>query len=223
MESQNTQLVGYARVSTTDQDLALQIDALKAYGVEDSWIYRETASGARMDRPVLKRVMKLMREGDTLVVWKFDRLGRSVKGVLEALEQMNARGIRLISITEGLDTGTAMGRMVMTLLVTVAEMERNLIAERTKAGIAAAKAAGKEFGSAHSIRDNPKRLAAVAALLEEGRDLKEMFARDIMKMMNEADPKAKRIKNPETVRRWIRAGCPGLGLDDEPLNGKETG
>ena len=127
-------LVGYARVSTQDQKPALQRDALTAAGCEK--LFEETASGAQRDRPQLQAAIDYMRAGDTLVVWKLDRLARSVKQLIETVEGLDARGIGFRSLTETIDTTTPGGKLVFHIFGALAEFERSIIRERTKAGLA---------------------------------------------------------------------------------------
>lgn len=215
-------LIGYARVSTDDQDLTLQRRALIAYGVKPEHIVEEKASGGSMKRKQLARVLEAMRERDTIVVWKLDRLGRSLTGVLEVLERIAAQGVSFVSITEKFDTSAPMGRAFLQMALVMAELERSLISERTKAGMAARKAAGARFGRAHLIRDNPKRLRAARRLDVKG-ELRDddgellMSAQALTDVFNRADTDPKhRIANAETVRRWKREGFPGLS--DAPLD-----
>lgn len=136
--------IGYARVSTRDQDLAYQVDALKAAGCDK--IFREKASGANKDRPQLAAALDYLRPGDTLVVWKLDRLGRTTRGLLDLAELLRSKGAEFASLTDSIDTGTSAGRVVFTLLAAFAEMERDLIRERTRAGLAVARARGRTGG-----------------------------------------------------------------------------
>lgn len=218
-------VIGYVRVSTEDQTLALQKQALVRWGVDPNKIIEETASGKTMNRKGLARVLKALRKGDTLVVWKLDRLGRTLKGVLEVLEHIEKEGVHFVSVTESFDTSKPMGKAFLQFALVMAELERNLISERTKAGIAAAKAAGQRFGRAHSIKDSPKRLARLRALDRAGKLRDEngellMSAAALAEVLNRADPNAAPITSPETVRRWKREGFEGLAdLDgDEPLD-----
>src|SRR6476659_475969 len=137
-------LVGYARVSTQEQDLALQLDALKSDGCEK--VYEEKASGAQRERPELKAALGYMRQGDTLVVWKLDRLARSLKQLIETVEAMSEQGFGLRSLTEAIDTTTAGGKLVFHLFAALAEFERGVICERTMAGLQAARARGRTGG-----------------------------------------------------------------------------
>ena len=137
-------LIGYARVSTVDQNLALQRDALTEAGCEK--IFTEQMSGAVADRPVLHDVLEFARSGDTLIVWKLDRLARSMKQLIETIENLPVRGIGFRGLTEALDTTTAQGRLVFHMFGTLAEFERSLIRERTQAGLAAARRAGRTGG-----------------------------------------------------------------------------
>ena len=137
-------LVGYARVSTQDQDTELQRVALEAAGC--GRIFRETASGAQRDRPELKAAIDFMREGDTLVVWKLDRLARSLKQLIETVEGLEARGIGFKILTENIDTTTPGGKLTFHIFASLAEFERALIRERTIAGLAVARAKGRVGG-----------------------------------------------------------------------------
>lgn len=201
-------LYGYARVSTDDQDLTFQREALIKAGVDPEWIYEEHGSGGRMDRKVLQRCLRSMRDGDTLMVWKLDRLGRTLTGVLEVLKQIEDDGIAFISLTEKFDTTTPMGKAMLHFAMVMAQLERDLISERTKAGIEIAKARGAKFGQPSMIKDNPKRLAAAREIVEAG--VENITASEAIAKLNAADPKAKPIKSLETWRRWVRTGCPGV-------------
>lgn len=136
--------VGYARVSTQDQNTALQLDALKAAGCEKLFV--EKASGASRDRPELKAAVDYVRSGDTLVVWKLDRLARSLRQLIDTVAMLEERGIGLRSLTEAIDTTTAGGRLVFHIFGSLAEFERGVIRERTKAGLSAARARGRVGG-----------------------------------------------------------------------------
>lgn len=147
MASTRTLLIGYARVSTTDQDPQLQIDALKAAGVQAARIYQETASGARgTHRPALAAAMRALRAGDTLVIWKLDRLGRSLEELIETVRKLEAKGANLRIITMQIDTATPGGRFIFHIFGALAEFERELIVERTNAGLASARAQGRIGG-----------------------------------------------------------------------------
>lgn len=137
--------IGYVRVSDADQSEALQVDALTREGCAK--LYTDHGiSGAKKHRPALKAMLADLTEGDTLTVWKLDRLGRSTIHLLSILEDLQSRGIHFHAITQGIDTSTAVGRMIFGQLAVFAEYERSLISERTKAGMAAAKARGVHVG-----------------------------------------------------------------------------
>lgn len=136
--------IGYARVSTLDQNLALQQDALKEAGCEK--IFIEQMSGAVADRPALRDALEYARSGDTIIVWKLDRLARSMKQLIETIEGLRVRGIGFRSLTEALDTTTPQGVLVFHLFSALAEFERALIRERTRAGLRAAKRMGRTGG-----------------------------------------------------------------------------
>lgn len=139
-----TVLVGYMRVSTAEQNLALQRDALDAAGCER--LYDDTCSGAVTDRPGLAKALDHLRPGDALVVWKLDRIGRSLKHVVELVDGLQKRGIGLKVLTGGIDTTSSTGRLVFGIFATLAEFERDLIKERTMAGLVAARARGRAGG-----------------------------------------------------------------------------
>ena len=137
-------LIGYARVSTEDQNLDLQRKALTKAGCKK--LFDDKASGTRASRPGLDSAMATLREGDTLVVWKLDRLGRNLRDLIYMLDNLSARGIKFQSLTESIDTATPTGRAMWQMIGVLAELERSLIAERTRAGVKAAQKRGVRFG-----------------------------------------------------------------------------
>lgn len=139
-----TRRIGYARVSTADQDLAPQLDVLRAKGCHP--IYSEHASGKHADRPELAQAMKALRAGDTLVVWRLDRLGRSLPDLIATVNELAGRGVAFESVTEAIDTTTASGKLVFNIFASLADFERHLIGERTRAGLAAGRARGRMGG-----------------------------------------------------------------------------
>ena len=156
--------VGYARVSTQDQKPELQLDALKAAGCEK--VFEEKASGAQRERPELAAALDYMRNGDTLVVWKLDRLARSLKQLIETVEKLEEKGVGFRSLTESIDTTTSGGRLIFHIFGALAEFERSIIRERTKAGLDAARARGRVGGRPPSLSDDD--IAAARALLADG-------------------------------------------------------
>lgn len=143
---------GYARVSKDDQNLNLQIDALQKYGVDE--LYEEKISGAKQSRPQLDELLSKLRVNDTLVVWRLDRLGRTVKQLLALAERFQAKKINLVSLTENFDTTTAMGKACFNIWCVLAQMERDVISERTKSGLESARKRGVKGGrKAHSKKD----------------------------------------------------------------------
>lgn len=165
---------GYARVSTDDQDPAAQVGALEAAGCDP--VYIERASGSTMERPQWAECNRGLGRGDTLVVVRIDRLGRSLADLVAVLDDLGRRGVAFRSLTEGLDTTTPMGRMVYQLAAAFAEYERSLISERTRAGLAAARARGARIGRppaltdeqraiAHQLHDHGCNKAAIARIL----------------------------------------------------------
>lgn len=156
-------LVGYARVSTQDQKPELQLDALQAAGCEK--VFVEKASGAQRERPELKAALDYMRDGDTLVVWKLDRLARSMKQLIETVEGLEEVGVGFRSLTEAIDTTTAGGKLVFHVFGALAEFERSIIRERTRAGLDAARARGRKGGRPPKLKDAD--LKAARAMLAD--------------------------------------------------------
>jgi DNA invertase Pin-like site-specific DNA recombinase len=157
-------LIGYARVSKDDQNLDLQLDALKQAGCER--LFSDRVSGAAAVKTDLEDALAYLREGDTLVVWKLDRLGRTVKGLVELVDLLKDRGIQFRSLTDGIDTSTPAGRFFFHMMAALAEMERDLIRERTTAGLAAARARGRKGGRKSKLDD--AKLDAARKLLTAG-------------------------------------------------------
>lgn len=136
--------IGYARVSTQDQNLNLQLDALSAYGCE--LIFKEKASGKNTERQELQKLLSRLRKGDTLIVWKLDRLGRSLKDLISLISDLSKMEVSFVSLKDGIDTATATGRFTFNIFGALAEFERDIISERTKAGLNAARARGRKGG-----------------------------------------------------------------------------
>jgi DNA invertase Pin-like site-specific DNA recombinase len=156
-------LIGYARVSTQDQKPELQLDALNGAGCKK--IFTEKASGAQRNWPQLKAALDYMREGDTLAVWKLDRLARSLKQLIETVEDLEQRKIGLRSLTEAIDTTTAGGKLVFHIFAALAEFERSIILERTSAGLEAARSRGRTGGRPPALTE--KDLTEAKALLRD--------------------------------------------------------
>jgi len=173
-------LVGYARVSTDDQNLDLQRDALKKAGCEQ--IYEDQLSGARAERPGLQQALAYARSGDTLVVWRLDRLSRSLKDLIDMVATLEAKSIGLKSLQESIDTTVSSGKLVFHIFGALAEFERNLIRERTQAGLAAARARGRKGGRPKSLNQDKQALAV--KLYDE----KKHSIEQICKMMSISKP-----------------------------------
>ncbi|MEI7682043.1 MAG: recombinase family protein [Betaproteobacteria bacterium] len=180
-------LIGYARVSTTDQNLDLQIDALTKVGCEK--IFDDKISGTRADRPGLARAMELLRKDDTLVVWKLDRLGRSVKNLVDLVADLQKHGIHFKSLTDSIDTGTPSGRFFFHVMASLAEMERELTAERTRAGLEVARQLGRKGGRKRQMTDS--KIESAKKLLANG-----IPPRDVAANLGVSVP---------TLYRWIPA------------------
>jgi DNA invertase Pin-like site-specific DNA recombinase len=157
-------LVGYARVSTQEQNADLQEDALKKAGCEQ--VFTDKASGARADRPQLDAALGYLREGDVFVVWRLDRLGRSLKHLVSAVADLQDRGVGFRSLTESIDTTTPAGKLTFHLFAALAEFERDLNRERTKSGLEAARARGRKGGRKPSL--SPKKIQVARRMYAEG-------------------------------------------------------
>lgn len=157
-------LIGYARVSTTEQDTAVQTAALKAAGCER--IFREKASGGRWDRPELQKLLDQLRDGDVLVVWKLDRLSRSLRDVLTITERLGEAKAGFRSLTEAIDTTSAAGRMMMQMVGAFAEFERAMLRERTRAGLVAAREEGRIGGRRPKLSD--KQQVEIVRMVQKG-------------------------------------------------------
>ncbi len=163
-------LVGYIRVSTNEQNTALQRDALERSGCE--LIFEDKMSGKTSDRPGLKKLLKTLSPGDTLVVWKLDRLGRSMRHLVILVEELRQRAVNFRSLTDSIDTSTPMGRFFFHVMGALAEMERELIVERTLAGLAAARAQGRIGGRRPKL--TKEQHEQIARLIKNGHDRKQL-------------------------------------------------
>ena len=150
-------LIGYARVSTGDQSLTLQIDALEEAGCER--VFQDQVSGIANTRPNLNQAINFARPGDTLVVWRLDRLSRSLRDLIETVTLLESRGVQLKSLHESIDTASSSGKLIFHLFGALAEFERNLIKERTLAGLQAARARGRKGGRPPSLDVKKRKLA----------------------------------------------------------------
>lgn len=205
-------LYGYARVSTEDQNLDLQLDALAKAGIPPNRIFTEKVSGTSKKRPALARVRNVMREGDALAVWRLDRIGRSVIAVVEFVEGLSADGILFRCLTEPIDTTTPTGKLMLHMMAALAEFERNMIAQRTRAGMDAARARGVKMGPKHRILDCPKRLSRFIELWVSGQipDGK-MSANDVWAEMNAVvGSKLPQMKAQTSYSNWKAKGFPGF-------------
>ena len=180
-------IIGYARVSTQEQNLDRQLDNLKERGCER--IYQEKMAGTKANRPELEKMLEALRPGDTLVIDSFSRLSRSTKDLLEMVERLNQMGVNLVSLKEQLDTTTATGKMMLTMLSALSQFERDIIAERTLDGLKAARARGRQGGRPKAGSDKAK--AQALAMY----DANAMSNREI----------AEAVKvSTATLSRWIK-------------------
>lgn len=157
-------LIGYARVSTQDQNLSLQLEALNKAGCD--LVLDDKISGSRLERPGLVKALDKLRKGDTLVVWKLDRLGRSVKGLVDLVSTLQAQGVHLKSLTDAIDTSTSSGRFFFHVMASLAQMERELTAERTRAGLEVAKQLGRRGGRKRKMTES--KIESARKLLANG-------------------------------------------------------
>lgn len=167
-----TRLIGYARVSTDDQNLDLQLDALRRAGVLEDNLHWEVISGVKNVRPKLELALKDARDGDTFLVWRLDRLGRSMLDLIHKVEDMTKRGVGFKSLTEGFDTTTSGGRILFHMLGALAQFERDLIVERTKAGMEAARKRGKQIGAV--LKMTPPKVKEARKMLKDGKSIAEI-------------------------------------------------
>ncbi|KFB98807.1 phage DNA invertase [Trabulsiella guamensis ATCC 49490] len=156
--------IGYVRVSTSEQNTDLQREALQRSGCEQ--IFEEKMSGTIANRPALKKLLRTLKEGDTLVVWKLDRLGRSMRNLVLLVDELRQRGVHFRSLTDSIDTSSPMGRFIFHIMSALAEMERELIVERTLAGLAAARAKGRIGGRRPKL--TPEQWAQAGRLIAAG-------------------------------------------------------
>jgi len=186
-------LIGYARVSTDEQNHALQLDALRQAGCERVFI--EIASGSRADRAELANALNMARKGDVLVVWRLDRLARSLRHLIDLSEVLQRRGIALRSVTESIDTSTPSGRFLFNILGALGQMEREIVVERTRAGLAAAAARGRRGGRPPALDEAQVR--AAKAMLVSG----SMTTAEIARQLGVA---------PSTLFRHVPGGRTGI-------------
>ena len=179
--------IGYARVSTQDQNLDRQIDNLKAAGCER--IYQEKMTGTRSDRPEFRLMLQVLRPGDVLVTDSFSRLSRSTKDLLALVDHLNSSGVHLVSLKENLDTTTATGKLMLTMLSALSQFERDLIAERTLDGLKAARARGRKGGrpTLGSEKDRKQAMAMYQTNVMTNREIADRFGVSV-----------------STLNRWIR-------------------
>lgn len=180
-------LIGYARVSTHDQNLTLQLDALEKAGCEK--IFEEKVGGTKADRPELTRTLDTLRRGDTLIVWKLDRLGRSMKQLVDLINTLHEKDIHFRSVTDSIDTSTSSGRFFFHVMASLAEMERELLIERTRAGLEVARKLGRKGGRKRKMTEN--KIKSAKHLLNSG-----MPPRDVAKSLGVSVP---------TLYRWLPA------------------
>ena len=200
-------IVGYARVSTQDQNAELQVDALEKSGCKQ--IFQEKITGKLRERPELSQCLRTLRAGDTLVVWKLDRLARSLKDLVEIVQDLNDREISFKSLTEAIDTTSSGGRLVFHIFGALAEFEHSLIRERTIAGLQAAKARGRKGGRKPSMSDSDIRKAA--AMVSDPNITKKEVAERF---------RVSRTTLNASLQRYTQTNAPLIGISD--VNGREA-
>ena len=188
----HSMLIGYARVSTHDQNLELQRESLTKAGCQK--VFEDKISGTRADRPGLSKVLEMLREDDTLVVWKLDRLGRSVKQLVDLVGELNKQGVHFKSLTDSIDTGTPSGRFFFHVMASLAEMERELTVERTRAGLEVARKLGRKGG--RKLKMTESKIESAKKLLSSG-----IPPKDVARNLGVSVP---------TLYRWIPASVTAL-------------
>lgn len=196
-------LIGYARVSTYDQNLDLQVDALENAGCER--IFKDVMSGVKADRPGLRDALSHMREGDILVVWKLDRLGRSLSDLISVVTTLHGEGKGFKSLDNSFDTSTAQGTLIFQMFAVLAEFERNLIRERTMAGLTAARARGRYGGRPRKMDD--KAIQMAATLVRENQASMTEIAAQFNVSRSTLNKALRRLKDDEKVEG--KPGRPG--------------
>jgi DNA invertase Pin-like site-specific DNA recombinase len=181
-------LIGYARVSTGEQNLDLQVDALKQAGCRE--VYTDEMSGAKTERPGLQKALTFLREGDTLVVWRLDRLGRSLKDLVQKVEDLQKRGIGFRSLQESIDTTSSVGKFQFHVFSALAEFERDLIRDRTMAGLRAARERGRRGGRRRSL--TPEQISMAARLIKS----REVSVKEILNILKVSKPTLYRYVSP---------------------------
>lgn len=171
--------IGYARVSTNEQNLNLQIDALKNIGIEK--IFYDKISGVKSEKPQLNELIQYLRSGDTLTVWRLDRLGRSTVGLIKLVTELNGKGIQFKSLSENIDTSSASGKLIFQIFCVLAEHERNVLIERTNEGLKSARARGKNGGRPKGMTE---KYIKIAPMVKVAYDDKKLPIEDIMKVFN---------------------------------------
>ena len=204
--------IGYARVSTLEQEMALQLDALRAAGCDR--IFEDRASGAKTDRPGLTQALAFVREGDVLVTWKLDRLARSLPHLIETVNQLEECGAGLQSLTEAIDTTTPGGRLIFHVFGALAQFERDLIRERTRAGLFAAASRGRRGGRKPVVTAD--KLSRAKSLIGKGLTVREAASRLKIGKTALYDALAQKTGIPKETKAWVR------GLSNLPYKKSQT-
>ncbi|SHK32673.1 recombinase family protein [Chryseobacterium polytrichastri] len=169
-------LIGYARVSKFEQNLDLQTDAFKNIGIEK--IFVDKVSGVKTEKPQLNQLINFIRKGDTLTVWRLDRIGRNTVGLIQFVNELNEKGVHFKSLSENIDTSSASGKLIFQIFCVLAEHERNVLIERTNAGLKSARARGKKGGRPKGLTEKHKE---IAPLVKESYNSKKVPIEKIMK------------------------------------------
>lgn len=195
--------IGYARVSTREQNLNMQVIALEEAGCGK--IYKEVVSGVKADRPILNNLLKQLRDGDVLVVWKLDRLGRSLKHLIELVQLLIQKNIGLCSLNDSVDTTTPQGRLIFNIFASLAEFERDIIRERTHAGLSAARARGRLGGRPRGIPKESEATACAAETLYREGKLSVMQIAKKLSISKNTLYKYLRYRNVEISKYMVKA------------------
>lgn len=203
---------GYARVSTNEQSLDLQIDALEKAGCQEGYIFSEKVSGKKKDRPQLKKMLERLRKGDTVMVWKIDRLGRSLKDLVNIVDKIKDKDAHFVSVEDNFDTTTAGGELFFHIFASLAQFESSLISKRTKAGLASARARGRKGGRPKGLSEKTLRKAKTAKTMYKAKNEKGVAEYSVTEICGELNI------SKSTLYRYLKE----LGVEVGSYNSKKS-